>query len=86
MSKCESLNQLRTMLQDLFDARHGGADGNTVARAQGLADGYMRALSDLGLTDGRELLSVVNEERRLAARRADADLGSLLRQPVASPV
>jgi hypothetical protein len=77
MSKNDALIRLRTHLSDLFDARFGGADGARYARVQGLADGYMQALEDMGLADARELLAVVRDERHAAAARADIGMASL---------
>jgi hypothetical protein len=77
MSKNDALIRLRTHLAELFDARFGGADGARYARVQGLADGYMQALEDMGLADARELLAVVRDERHLAVGRAEIGLSSL---------
>ena len=62
-----SLLKLREMMHDLFDARFGGADAARIVRAQGLADGYMRALSDLGVVNEWELLDLIDDERKKAA-------------------
>ena len=59
------------MLQCMFDTRYYGADGAKFKRAQGLADGYMRALVDLGMICDDELLKIISEERKCAASRAD---------------
>lgn len=83
MSKREAISKLRTCLADLFDTRHRGADGARYAKAQGYADGYMQALADMNLVDGREMLAVVNEERRRAAARADTGLAPLPPSPPA---
>jgi hypothetical protein len=71
MSKREAITKLRTCLSDLFDSRYQGADAPRYAKAQGFADGYMQALADMALVDDRELMILVNEERRRAASRAD---------------
>src|SRR5512136_2459706 len=76
MSKREAIAKLRTCLAGLFDSRHHGAAAVRYARAQGFADGYMQALSDMGLVEDRELLDLVGEERRLASRRAEIRLPS----------
>ena len=55
---------LRNMLRDLFDADSRGGKRDKLARAHGYADGYMKALIDLGISDRRELLRIVLEERR----------------------
>ena len=77
MSKQEVLEQLRAHLAALFGARFAGVDGTTFAKTQGFADGYMQALADLSLVRDRDLLDVVNEERREAVRRADVGLASI---------
>ena len=71
MSKTEAIERLRVHLAGLFDSRFEGTDGADYARAQGFADGYMQAMNDLAVAMDRELLEVVNEERRSAAHRAD---------------
>jgi hypothetical protein len=77
MSKREVITKLRTYLADLFDTRYRGVGAERYAKAQGFADGYMQALADLALVDDRELLTLVGEERRRAAARADVGLASL---------
>jgi hypothetical protein len=84
MSKQEVLGQLRKMLAQMYDARYAGVDGPRLYRAQGLVDGYLRALGHLDLCDNKELISVVNEEKQRAAARADRALtrnAPPLRQP-----
>jgi hypothetical protein len=58
---------LRTMLRELFEADSRGARRDRLARAHGYADGYMKALVDLGHADERRLLGIVLEERRRSA-------------------
>ena len=77
MTKQDAFRELRVRLADLFDARFAGVETARYAAAQGFADGYMRALEDMGLASGRELLGVVHEERHRAARRADLGPASL---------
>lgn len=55
---------LRNMLRDLFEADSRGARRDKLARAHGYADGYMRALLDLGVAEQKQLLQVVLEERQ----------------------
>ncbi len=74
MSKRETRRQLRTILSEMYNARYGGVNAPRFYKAQGMADGYMRALSDLGIMDDAELIAFVNEEKRLAAARADRQL------------
>jgi hypothetical protein len=58
---------LRKMLQDLFEADSQGARREKLARAHGYADGYMRAMLDLGVTTQKDLLALVLEERQRSA-------------------
>jgi hypothetical protein len=62
-SKGEMLDNLRVMLRDVFLLRTNGAAYARLARAHGYIDGYMRVLLETGLTDRRELLALVAEER-----------------------
>jgi hypothetical protein len=78
MSKSETLNELRAVLAGMFDARYEGATAVRFANVQGFADGYMRALCDVGVTSEKELVALVNEERRAAASRADGPMASSL--------
>ena len=71
MNKKDAIDQLRLHLAKLFDVRFTGTDGASYARMQGFADGYMQALGDMAVLEDRELLSVVNDERRGSALRAE---------------
>ena len=70
----QSTAELLKILKGLFDIKYRGADRAAYARAQGMADGYMRALLDLGLVTDAELLSLVNRAHRKAMARADTDV------------
>jgi hypothetical protein len=63
-----NLDELKTTLRGLvrktIETRFGGANYATLAQARGYADGYMRALLDAGLIDQKQLLELVNAERR----------------------
>ena len=74
MSKKESVSILRGMLGEMFDQMYQGAGIETHALAQGLADGYMRALVDMSVVNDAELFKVIQEERRNAAYKADQTL------------
>jgi hypothetical protein len=63
-SKKEMLDTLRQMLADAFHLREAGVAYPRLARVHGYADGYMRALLELGVADQRELLRLVAEERQ----------------------
>ncbi len=62
-SKAELMNDLRTMLSDVFAARAAGETYGRLARAHGYVDGYMRALLETGLVEKSELLGLVAAER-----------------------
>ena len=74
MSKKESVSVLREMLGEMFDKMYQGAGIETHSLAQGMADGYMRALVDLSVVNGTELFKLIQEERRNAAFKADQTL------------
>jgi hypothetical protein len=59
----DRFSQLRLLLREAFQSRAEGAGQPRLARAQGYADGYMRALLDDGRATPAELLAVVAEER-----------------------
>ncbi len=63
-----NLNELKGTVRDLvrktIETRFSGANYATLAQARGYADGYMRALLDAGLIDQKQLLDLVNAERR----------------------
>jgi hypothetical protein len=79
MSKQDSLSRLRAILAELYDARYQGVDAARFYKAQGMADGYMRALCDLHVMADDELLSFVNQEKRKAAARADSKINKTTR-------
>lgn len=55
---------LRGLVRKTIETRFSGANYATLAQARGYADGYMRALLDAGLIDQKQLLALVNAERR----------------------
>ena len=63
----QTLSRLRTIVHELYEARYEGASAGRIYRAQGMADGYMRALIDLGVAREAELLALIDEEQRIAA-------------------
>jgi hypothetical protein len=65
-SKAHLLTELRSLLAESFRTRAEGGLHPRVSRAQGMADGYMRALLDGGLCSQKELLQLVSEERARA--------------------
>lgn len=80
MSMTDSLKKLRGLVAELYEMRYTGDDAVRIARAQGVADGYMRALSDLGIASDAELLSVVSGARERATTRSDSKF-----RPASSP-
>lgn len=72
MGNKEIAARLRAILSEAFNENYQGANGTRHARAQGLADGYMRALTDLGVVRQDELLALIAEERRSAIDRAES--------------
>jgi hypothetical protein len=57
------LQSLRGLLGDAFALHQKGAAGARLGRSYGMADGYMRALVELGIATQKELGVVVVEER-----------------------
>jgi hypothetical protein len=66
-TKSEMLNELRTMLRDVFAAKAAGESYARVARAHGYVDGYMRAIIECGVAAKEELLEVVSSAREATA-------------------
>lgn len=62
-AKAEMVEELKSMLRDLFAARSEGANYPRLARAHGYVDGYMRALLESGMASKQELLELVARER-----------------------
>jgi len=58
------IDVLRGLLNDVLQARFGGASYAKLSRANGLADGYMRALLDANLVDRDALLKLIGDERQ----------------------
>jgi hypothetical protein len=71
MNLDELKGTLRGLVRKTIETRFSGANYATLAQARGYADGYMRALLDAGLVDQRQLLALVNEERRLYVDEAN---------------
>jgi hypothetical protein len=59
----ELLDTLRGLLTDAFALHQKGALGARLGRSHGMADGYMRALLDIGIASKKELTRIVAEER-----------------------
>ena len=73
-AKADMLNELKTMLHDVFVARTGGVAYPRMARAHGYVDGYMRALLETGVATKQELLDLVARERSTVAGPATGEV------------
>lgn len=63
LSKSAMLENLRSMLNEVFKLRREGAAYARLARQHGYVDGYMRMLLEAGIATRTELLDVVAAER-----------------------
>ena len=72
------LQTLRGLLGDAFALHQKGAAGARLGRSYGMADGYMRALLDLGIATQKEIGVLVVEER---ARRLGPATTTLSAEP-----
>jgi hypothetical protein len=57
------LDTYRSLLTDAFALHEKGAAGARLGRSYGMADGYMRALLEIGIASQKELSRIVAEER-----------------------
>ena len=73
MNLSELKDTLRGLVRKTIETRFSGANYATLAQARGYADGYMRALLDAGLIDQKEMLALVNDERRQYVNRTNSD-------------
>jgi hypothetical protein len=62
-AKSEMLSTLRALLRDALKLQAEGAGCLRLGRAQGAADGFMRALIEAGVAPSSEVLAIVAEER-----------------------
>ena len=76
LSKAQMLENLKSMLVDVFKLRREGAAYARLARAHGYVDGYMRVLLETGAATRKELLDVVAGERVRADGPATAEVRS----------
>jgi hypothetical protein len=63
LSKSAMLDNLRSMLNEVFKLRREGSAYARLARQHGYVDGYMRMLLEAGIATRSELLDVVAAER-----------------------
>lgn len=73
-SKTEMLEELKTLLRDVFAAREKGASHPRMTRAQGYVDGYMRVLLETGMASQHELLALVAEQRAAVSGPATSEV------------
>lgn len=71
MNLDELKGTLRGLVRKTIETRFSGANYASLAQARGYADGYMRALLDAELVDQKQLLELVNAERREFVNRAN---------------
>ncbi len=83
-AKADLLNELRTMLRDVFIAKEAGHAAHRLARAHGYVDGFMKALLDSGLATKGELLEIVAGERERVSGPALRTLSELEDETVAA--
>jgi len=76
LSKAQMLENLKTMLRDVFKLRREGAAYVRLARAHGYVDGYMRVLLEAGTATKKELLDLVADERVRADGPATTEIRS----------
>lgn len=77
-AKATMLENLRTMLRDVFRLRRDGTAYARLSRAHGYVDGYMRALMEAGVATQKELLELVAAERvRVDGPATSADAGTV---------
>jgi hypothetical protein len=62
-SKDVLIETLRGLLSEAFALHQKGCTGVRLGRSYGAADGYMRALMDIGVVADKELRAIVVEER-----------------------
>jgi hypothetical protein len=76
LSKPAMLDNLRSMLNEVFKLRREGAAYARIARQHGYVDGYMRMLLEAGIATRSELLDVVAAERVRADGPATVEVES----------
>ncbi|MCZ6805768.1 MAG: hypothetical protein O7F08_02345 [Deltaproteobacteria bacterium] len=64
MNLDELKGTLRGLVRKTIETRFSGANYASLAQVRGYADGYMRALLDAELVDQKQVLDLVNAERR----------------------
>jgi hypothetical protein len=56
--------KIATLLWRMFDLQYGGSPGTKFRWMQGFADGYIQAYIDLGIADEKEVLAMIQNERK----------------------
>lgn len=70
ITKSEALQQVQSMVAEVTRARFEGGAYAKLARAHGYADGYMKALLDLGIVERDDPRGLSTETRASAPERA----------------
>lgn len=56
--------KIATLLWRMFDLQYGGAPGTKYRWMQGFADGYIQAYIDLGIAGEKDVLGLIQGERK----------------------
>jgi hypothetical protein len=56
--------KITTLLWRMFDLQYGGSPGTKFRWMQGFADGYIQAYIDLGIAEEKEVLGLIQSERK----------------------
>ncbi len=57
-------NKIAVLLWRMFDLQYGGSPGTKFRWMQGFADGYIQAYIDLAIASEKEVLALIQQERR----------------------
>jgi hypothetical protein len=57
-------NKIATLLWRMFDLQYGGTQGTKFRWMQGFADGYIQAYIDLGIANEKDVLALIQGERK----------------------
>ena len=83
MTKDQLLGRVKNLVAEVTRARFEGGAHTRLMRAHGYADGYMRALMDVGLVTRAELLALVGETRGEVVQAELEPAGSVAARKVA---
>jgi hypothetical protein len=74
MAETQAFTELRLRIREMLELMRQGSTFPKLSRAQGVVDGYMKALLETGQASQRELLALVNEVRAEMDGPATAEL------------